>query len=113
MGPARDQSLFEFYVALVLTKTPTYILVFADGSVQFATREQYHISLEEKSLNHNYILISLNRILEELLPGMDFYSKSIALKLKYEEIEMINLLRSNKNHEITIKYADQTEFIHS
>ena len=97
----------EFYAAHVLTfKVPAFILVFQDGKVQVGTNHERTGGLMLNLLD-NHLSISLNDILEKLLPTSDLspiYEKLVSLS--NEETEAIFMLRTGNFDSVTIKKTD-------
>lgn len=98
--------LLEYYVALGLMNKPVYLLVFENGEAHPVTEWEYQLTREFNSIE-NHIQISLNTILEKLLPKSDlkpnYKDKNLPTP---DERRIIWLLRIKSFKEVVITQDD-------
>lgn len=102
-------TLLEYYIALTFQHIPTYLLCFEDGHVELLDEEEFNDTKTLSDLfTHSFILISLNRIIQNLsaedYPITPFYL--IPEGLSKEEYDLLNMIRDHKFHKIEIQKTD-------
>lgn len=107
-GPTKPEAphLFELYVVEATQRTPVYLLVFADGDVELATEHDYATS-DLLSPLANHVRISINGLLQKLLPKFDLSPKhSPGVDLSTKELSVILALRDADNKRVTVRLKD-------
>lgn len=95
-------SIFEFYVFLAIQGTPVNVLVFADGSIDFATNSEYSDTpLFAPFADH--IRLSLNSVVSWLYPqSIERLDYRTGIELSSSELQVIKSLRFGNYKSITV-----------
>ena len=103
----RQFPLLEFYVAMAMVyKYPVFLLVFPNGDVEPATDEEYQGSIICETIG-NHITISINSILQQILPKEDLKPDyKIKHELSEEEVELLLMIRMCNYKSIKIKLSN-------
>lgn len=96
--------IFECGVALCMMQKGINLIVFSDGHIEIIPRQALTIS---ESINYfkesSYLVISLNRCLEHILPNRSYSPSLDTFTLSEKEISILALIRSGDCDEITIQ----------
>lgn len=99
--------LFEYYITRAFTeKVPVDFLIFQDGFCEIVSQFELESSKNMGLLNENFILVSLNRILQNIFTKKDLKASSyFGVPLDKDELTLIEVLQnpSYKKIEITRK----------
>jgi DNA-binding transcriptional MerR regulator len=99
--------LLEFYAAMAMAyKYPVFLLVFPNGDVEPATDKEYQYAIMEESIG-NHITISINSILQKMLPEQDLKPDyKITHELSEEEVDLLFMIRMCNYENIKIKLSN-------
>jgi len=100
--------LFEFYICLAYVyKQPVDILVFKDGLCDLASQYELEMTKRIFRLKENFILINLNKILQEIFKNKDLEPNyHILVPLSSNELTVIDLLQENNYKSLEIIKQD-------
>jgi DNA-binding transcriptional MerR regulator len=103
MTDANKIKFLEYYVAqLLVDKKPAFFLVFDDFSCDIANLNEIQKS-RDLGLCGDFIQISLNTIVKEILPELEVTKADNIYELSLEEITLLTALRFEKVESITVR----------
>ncbi len=99
--------MLEFYTAFAIgAKMPVLIMIFKDGVAIPCSLTQYKIAKEFVGVE-NHIEISLNDLLQGMLPDVDLSPYILPESaLTIDEVELLAFMRLGKYENVEVKYKD-------
>ncbi|MFC1732087.1 MerR family transcriptional regulator [candidate division KSB1 bacterium] len=109
-GNQQEENVFpilEYYIAsAIFQKSHVYILVYENGQCEPLAKNEYKANLDFFELS-NYILIDLNKILQNMFPSLNLHKEENAsVELTPRELDLLSIIRFENYDSITIKLSN-------
>lgn len=96
--------IFECGVALCMMRKSINLIFFSDGHIEIIPRRALTVSESMGTFKEaTYLVVSLNRCLEQIFPGRSYLPPLDMFELSTKEISILSALRSGEYDEITIQ----------